>query len=187
MMKKNLHPARVLVGLFLVLTSLLPASPGNAADSIEGDTGPGAIAPKSPLSASDAASFNVAESLFRDVAGEFRCPTCQGLGVLESDAPFSVQIKDSVRKLLAEGKSKEEIIAFFVERYGPWILRAPPKAGVNSLIWILPLGFLVVGPIGVWLLFWKKPRKVPTYGARTVESILEEMNRELAKMRVEAK
>ena len=33
------------------------------------------------------------EELYREVAGELRCPTCTGLSVLDSDAPFSVQIK----------------------------------------------------------------------------------------------
>lgn len=143
--------------------------------------------PSDQSGAAGVGQLNIEDSLFRDVAGEFRCPTCQGLGVLESDAPFSVQIKDTVRKQLSAGKSKEQIIAFFVERYGPWILRAPPKAGVNSLIWALPLILLSVGPIAVWLFFWKKPHQIATFGARSHEEILQEMERELDQRRREVK
>ena len=49
------------------------------------------------------AKKTVEESVFRDVAGELRCPTCTGLSVLDSDAKFSVQIKDEVREQLEKG------------------------------------------------------------------------------------
>ena len=67
--------------------------------------------------------FRDNKEFFKDVAGELRCPTCTGLSVLDSDASFSVQIKDQVDEQIKEGKSKDEILSFFVERYGPWILK----------------------------------------------------------------
>lgn len=123
------------------------------------------------------------EDAFRDVAGELRCPTCTGLSVLESEAQFSVQIKDEVKKQLEQGKSKEEILAFFTERYGPWILREPPKEGVNLLAWWLPIVLLVLGPLGVWFYVWRRPVAVPTYGVRTTEEIVREMEAELARLK----
>src|SRR5690606_10513159 len=68
---------------------------------------------------------------FRHIAEQLRCPTCQNLSVLGSDAPFSKQIRDIVGEQMQAGKSEKEIIAFFTERYGPWILREPPKEGVS--------------------------------------------------------
>ena len=82
---------------------------------------------------------------FRDVAEGLRCPTCTGLSVLESDAKFSTQIKDEVQEQLDKGRSKDEIYKFFVERYGPWILREPPKEGFNFFTWAFPIGLLVFG------------------------------------------
>lgn len=34
-----------------------------------------------------------------------------------------------IAEMLQEGKTEEEIKAFFVERYGEWILYAPPRRG----------------------------------------------------------
>ena len=51
----------------------------------------------------------VEEKLFKDVAGELRCPTCTGLSVLDSDAAFSVQIKNEVKKQLDQGKEKQAL------------------------------------------------------------------------------
>lgn len=93
---------------------------------------------------------------FRDVASELRCPTCVGLSVLESDAPFSKQIKTEVTNQLRSGKSGDDILKFFTERYGPWILRSPPKDGVNILAWGIPLAMLVGGPVCVWFFIWRR-------------------------------
>lgn len=120
---------------------------------------------------------------FLDVAKELRCPTCTGLSVLESDAKFSVQIKDIVKEQVEQGKSKDEILAYFTERYGPWILRAPPKSGFNALAWILPIAVLLLGPPLVWFFVWRRRRVVSSQGVRSSDAILAEMNERLTAMK----
>lgn len=120
---------------------------------------------------------------FRDVAGDLRCPTCTGLSVLESDATFSIQIKEQVAEQMRTGKSKKEIIDFFVDRYGPWILRAPPMQGVNSLAWIVPIAAMLIGPFFIWFFVWRK-RQAPTQvQLRSASEIFIEMESALEKMR----
>lgn len=121
----------------------------------------------------------------RDVGSELRCPTCTGLSVMDSDAPFSLQIRKEVETQLASGKSKDEILQFFVDRYGPWILRKPPVAGVNILVWLLPLAAFIVGPLIVWLVFWRRRADAPVNGfvPRSRAAILQEMQEDLAAMR----
>ena len=63
---------------------------------------------------------------FKKLSNELRCPTCQGLSVKDSEAGFSTSIKGKIRELMKQEKSDEEIMAYFVERYGEWILRSPP-------------------------------------------------------------
>jgi cytochrome c-type biogenesis protein CcmH/NrfF len=94
---------------------------------------------------------------FDDIAGHLRCPTCTGLSVLDSDAPFSVQIKNEVKEQLAAGKSRDDIMAFFTDRYGAWILRAPPVKGFFVFAWIVPILLLLVGPL---LILFLRGRKV---------------------------
>ncbi len=96
----------------------------------------------------------------REVANELRCPTCTGLSVLESDAPFSLQMRTAVLEKVREKRSKEEILSFFVERYGLWILREPPREGFHLLAWLLPCGLLISGPgVLVYLRFRERRRQ----------------------------
>lgn len=120
---------------------------------------------------------------FRDVAGELRCPTCTGLSVLESDAKFSLQIKDIVKEQVEAGKNKDEILAYFTERYGPWILRSPPAKGFNMLAWMLPIAALLLGPPAVWFFVWRKRRVVSKQGVRSAEDIISEMHGRLDQLR----
>lgn len=120
---------------------------------------------------------------FRDVAKELRCPTCTGLSVLESDAAFSVQIKDIVKEQVEAGKSKEEILKYFTARFGPWILRSPPVSGFNIWAWAVPVGLLVLGPPLIWFFIWRKRRVVSTLGVRPDETIIREMQERLTHLR----
>ncbi len=112
---------------------------------------------------------------FREIAGELRCPTCTGLSVLDSEARFSVQIKDEVRHQITQGQSKSQILKFFTDRYGPWILRKPPNDGINALVWWLPICLLVLGPIAIWFLVVQRKMPASGTGLRSTEAILDEM------------
>lgn len=90
------------------------------------------------------------ENRVREIAHELRCPTCQGLSVKESEAGLSVNMKSKIRSMLKEGKSEEEILRFFEERYGEWILRNPKKSGFNLLLWGLP-GVIILLAAGLLL------------------------------------
>jgi cytochrome c-type biogenesis protein CcmH/NrfF len=122
---------------------------------------------------------------FRDVAKELRCPTCTGLSVLESDAKFSVQIKELVKEQVEAGKNKSEILQFFTDRYGPWILRSPPKTGFNVLAWGVPIAMMLVGPILIWAFVWRKKRVITALGVRTLEDVVKEMHHKLDEMRTQ--
>ena len=79
------------------------------------------------------------------IAGQLRCPTCQGVSVKDSNAPLARQIHDEVRRMVAEGQSGEAIRAFVVSRYGEWILRAPQEEGLGLGLWLPPGLALLVG------------------------------------------
>jgi cytochrome c-type biogenesis protein CcmH len=61
------------------------------------------------------------------------------------------QMRELVREKLKHGESPEQIRAYFVSRYGEWILLAPTRRGFNWVAWLLPFGALLggVGVIGV--------------------------------------
>lgn len=95
------------------------------------------------------------ENRVRTIAHKLRCPTCQAMSVKESDAGLSLNMKQKIRELLQEGKSEEEILQFFVDRYGEWILRAPKKEGFSLLLWTLP-GLVIVVTVMLLLQYLRK-------------------------------
>jgi cytochrome c-type biogenesis protein CcmH/NrfF len=120
----------------------------------------------------------------RDVGSELRCPTCTGLSVMDSDAGFSLQIRQEVKNQLDAGKSKDEILKFFVERYGPWILRKPPVEGINAIVWLLPIGALILGPLLIWFLYWRRRDVTRSEDVvRSREDIIAEMQRALENLK----
>jgi cytochrome c-type biogenesis protein CcmH/NrfF len=128
-------------------------------------------------------SYDANDPVFRDVAKEFRCPTCTGLSVLESDAGFSVQIKEQVQEQMNLGKKKEDIVEYFVTRYGPWILREPPRQGFGFVGYAFPIALLVLGPILIYAFVWKRKALVDTHGVRPNEAILAEMHERLKQLK----
>jgi cytochrome c-type biogenesis protein CcmH len=91
----------------------------------------------------------------RRIANELRCPDCQALSVAESETAAAAAIRRQIVEQLAAGQSPEQIRAYFVARYGEWILLAPP----SPFAWWIPVAALVVG-IGV-LGWWLRRGRAP--------------------------
>ena len=68
---------------------------------------------------------------------------------------------DKVRELVAEDKSDEEIEAYFVARYGEWVLLEPKKDGLNAFLWLGPVILLGAGLAFIMSQVKKKPAGEP--------------------------
>jgi cytochrome c-type biogenesis protein CcmH/NrfF len=67
---------------------------------------------------------------------------------------------EKVRRLIAEGKTHDEIIAIFVrDAGGQDILASPINEGFNRLAWLLPYGVALVALIGILMAArrWSQP------------------------------
>lgn len=115
-----------------------------------------------------------------EIATQLRCPVCQGLSVADSPAGMANQMRDLIRERLEAGESPEAVKAYFVERYGEWILLAPKQQGFNLLVWVLPFLGLGGGAVGLlWVL--RRWRKQPRAAAASVDpAYLERVRREMA-------
>ncbi len=81
----------------------------------------------------------------RQLESEIRCPVCQGLSIADSPAVLAQQMRDVVHDELARGSSDDAVRAYFVERYGRWILLAPSTTGPDVALWLAPAVIVVVG------------------------------------------
>ncbi len=83
------------------------------------------------------------------VAGQYRCPVCQGETVAASDAPAAIEIKGLIREWLEEGRSASQVRGYLVADYGQSVLEKPQASGMGIVVWLLPV--LVVGVAGAGL------------------------------------
>ena len=88
---------------------------------------------------------SILEQRTKELAAQLRCPVCQGLSIEDSPSELSLQMKQVVRDQLREGKSPEEVKAYFVSKYGEWILLAPKPRGMNLAVYLLPVVLLIGG------------------------------------------
>ena len=79
------------------------------------------------------------------VAATLRCPTCQGLSVADSPSKVATSMREIIAEQLDRGRSPDDIRAYFVARYGDWILLSPRPTGMGWLVWVLPVAGLVAG------------------------------------------
>lgn len=76
---------------------------------------------------------------------ELRCPQCLNTNIAGSDARISGDLRREVHRLLLEGRSDEEILAFMQSRYGDFILYRPPLTRATLAIWLGPVLLLLLG------------------------------------------
>jgi len=134
----------------------------------------GAQQPAKPAAAS--------EQLVYDVASELRCVVCQNLSVADSPSEMATQMRAIVRERLAAGDSPAQVRAYFVERYGDWILLAPPRRGFTLLVWVVPyvVALLGVALVAVLVTRWtrRRPAPPPPVDAAMRERIRRELEQE---------
>ncbi|HEV3282207.1 MAG TPA: cytochrome c-type biogenesis protein CcmH [Acidimicrobiales bacterium] len=82
-----------------------------------------------------------------------RCPSCEDLSVADSTAQTAVAVRTTVRQLLAQGRTDQQVESYLVARYGSTIVLDPPAHGWSLLVWLLPLvgGGAAVAALGTFL------------------------------------
>jgi cytochrome c-type biogenesis protein CcmH len=87
-----------------------------------------------------------------------RCAVCQGLSVADSPSSMARAQLDKIRELVSEGKSDQEIRAYFVARYGEWVLLEPTAEGFNWLVWLGPIALVLGGLVVIYLQVQRGPQ-----------------------------
>lgn len=101
------------------------------------------------LAAPQLKSETDAERQVREISERLRCPVCQSENLYDSKAPLANEMRTIIREKLSNGETADDIVAFFVDRYGGFVLQEPPKSGSLLLIWILPFFIMVAASLAV--------------------------------------
>jgi cytochrome c-type biogenesis protein CcmH len=92
-----------------------------------------------------------------DLEDEVMCPTC-GTALGLSESPQASQIRALIRRLDAEGRSKEEIKDALVAEYGSEVLAVPETSGFDLAAWIIPGAAILIAAaaLGVGVRRWRR-------------------------------
>lgn len=101
------------------------------------------------------------EAEAKELEGMIIAPCCWTQPVADHYSGISWEIREEVRKMLAEGKSRQEVLDHYVAEYGRRILAAPERSGFDSLAYYLPVVFLIAGA-GLCYVVVQKLRGRPT-------------------------
>ncbi len=110
-----------------------------------------AVALAAATVATAVAAAPVDEEVVHRIATQLRCVVCQNLSVGDSPSETANQMRAIIRERLARGETPEQVRAYFVEKYGQWILLEPPRRGFNLLVWVAPFAVLLGGLVLVTL------------------------------------
>jgi len=84
---------------------------------------------------------------FNKLTEELRCLVCQNQNLADSDAPLAHDLRREVHEMVLAGRTNEQIKQFLVTRYGDFVLYRPPVQKNTYLLWLAPLGLLLVGAL----------------------------------------
>jgi cytochrome c-type biogenesis protein CcmH/NrfF len=121
------------------------------------------VASPQTVAAPQTVADSVLEARTAALASQLRCPVCQGLSIQDSPSELSQQMRAVVKDQLREGKTPEQVKAYFISKYGEWILLEPKAHGFNVLVYAMPVLLVALG-LGVIVLAvrkWTRPPDIP--------------------------
>ena len=89
------------------------------------------------------------ETRARALSKELRCMVCQNQSIDDSDAPLARDLRILVREHLRAGETDQQVLDFLIARYGEFVLLRPRFSPHTVLLWLTPLGVLVIGALGI--------------------------------------
>lgn len=135
------------------------------------------------------------ESRAQGINKSLMCPVCPSETIDQAQVELSAQMRTIVLERLAAGETREQILQFFVDRYGESVLAEPRKRGFNLLIWVAPPVALLGGAVLLYIIllamrrsardhFTEQLGPVQVATAEVLEPYLERVDQEMESMGV---
>ncbi|OOS00219.1 cytochrome c-type biogenesis protein CcmH [Haemophilus paracuniculus] len=90
------------------------------------------------------------EQDYRALIQELRCPQCQNNNIADSNATIATDMRAKVLELLKEGRTKQDVTNYMIERYGNFVTYDPPVTAGTIILWIAPILMLLFGFGFLW-------------------------------------
>ena len=82
---------------------------------------------------------------FEELTKELRCPKCQNQNIADSHAVVAKDLRERVLALVKDGKTKDEVIDYMIDRYGYFVHYDPPVTPATLILWVLPVLIVIIG------------------------------------------
>ena len=119
--------------------------------------------------------------LATDIKRSLISPCCWAGTVYGLD--HNPEMEELINQFISQGKTKQEILEYFIGLYGERILAVPIAEGFNIMVWVTPI---LAGMIGITFLFFflRTPNDIPSsvISAPSEVAFDDEIEKELQKM-----
>jgi len=93
------------------------------------------------------------------IAANLRCPVCQNLSVADSPSELARDMRAEIGRRLRVGETGEQIDAYFVAKFGRWILLTPDAGGIGLVAWLTPALAIAAGGLVAWAVVLHRRRR----------------------------
>jgi cytochrome c-type biogenesis protein CcmH len=119
--------------------------------------------------------------LATDIKQSLISPCCWAGTVYDLD--HNPEMEEQINQFIFQGKTKQEILEYYIGLYGERILAVPIAEGFNIMVWVTPI---LAGMIGITFLFFflRTPNDIPSsvISAPSEVAFDDEIEKELQKM-----
>ncbi len=123
------------------------------------------------------------------VAKQLYCPVCPNTPLDVCETKACQDWRADIRDKLAAGWTDDQVIEYFVQRYGERVLAEPRRSGFTSFVWFLPIVSVAIGLVVLAQILrgWKAKRRAavaaPTARADDIPpEVLQRLEKELKKI-----
>ena len=122
------------------------------------------------------------EKVVNEIAAELRCLVCQNQTIADSHAELAVDLKNQVREMVKQGKTRDDVVDYMVQRYGDFVRYRPPVKPTTYLLWVGPF-LLLAGGLIILVVNLRKRKELVTEAPlsqeeyQKLESILHSENK----------
>lgn len=126
------------------------------------------------------------------ITSELRCLVCQNQTIADSHAELAVDLKNQVREMVRNGKTRDDVVDYMVQRYGDFVRYRPPVKPTTYLLWAGPF-LLLAGGLTLLIVNLRRRKSVVSDSPLTeeeqqkLESILHSQNQAAANKQGEEK
>jgi cytochrome c-type biogenesis protein CcmH len=99
------------------------------------------------------------EAIYQGLIKELRCLVCQNQDIAGSNAELAQDLRRQTYEMVSAGKSRDDVVAYMVERYGDFVLYRPPFKMKTLLLWVGPPLFLLLSLLFLVKFLRNRPAK----------------------------